>query len=93
MYQVRNISHGVRNSDGLRFFVTAVYCDNLIFVLVLPSSAHHHAHEPRTGTKLNAVALPLPVILSQHLHAKANILPPSRIRGREIKSKNYDGTR
>ena len=55
-----------------------------VLVLVKPTT---------TGTELNAVALPLPVILSQHLHAKANILPPSRIRGRETKSKNYDGTR
>ena len=33
-----------------------------VLVLVKPTT---------TGTELNAVALPLPVILSQHLHAKA----------------------
>ena len=60
MYQVRNISHGVRNSDGLRFFVTAVYCDieiltfwslSLVLMMTMKTMIKRGAVKARTGMR------------------------------------------
>ena len=60
MYQVPNISHGVRSSDSLRFFVTAVYCDieilafeslSLVLMMTMKTMIKRGAVKARTGMR------------------------------------------